>query len=107
MKQSFEQCDLYSSPIIDAVRRRSQAALAEEIHRLIQYCVQANLPIGATILKIVQNNREYCRVCIPDGVAWLDQVLDGIFEAARLPSRSQAQALRLQAAMVPPVAAPR
>ncbi|APB33627.1 hypothetical protein GlitD10_1306 [Gloeomargarita lithophora Alchichica-D10] len=80
MKLSYEQCDLYSSPMIDAVRWRNRGALEEELHRLIQCCVQANLPIGSTILKVVQSNREYCSVCIPEAVAWLDAVLDEIFE---------------------------
>ena len=80
MKISFEQCDLYSSPIIDAVRWRNRGALEAELHHLIQACVQANLPIGSTILKVVQSNREYCDVCLPEAVPWFDAVLDEFFE---------------------------
>ncbi len=83
MNITFEQCKWYSSPIIDAVRWRNRGALEAELHHLIQACVQANLPIGSTILRVVQSSREYCSVCLPEAVAWFDAVLDEFFEPSR------------------------
>lgn len=87
LERCDEQCKQYSSPIIDAVRWRNRGALERELHHLIQACVQANLPIGSTILRIIQSNREYCSVCMPEAVPWFDAVIDEIFEPSILPTQ--------------------
>ncbi|WP_247215624.1 hypothetical protein [Synechococcus sp. C9] len=87
MNITSDQCARYSSPIIDAVRWRNRGALEAELHHLIQACVQSNLPIGSTILRIVQSNREYCSVCMPEAVPWFDAVIAEIFEPSILTAK--------------------
>lgn len=87
------QCELYTSPMIDAIRTKNQVALEQVLHHLVEHCVQYGLPVASTVNQVIEANREFCYHYMPDGAMWFDQALYSLL--ASVPVISQPIPLRM------------